>query len=70
MAEQEHWQTRCRDGHYDRFLPGPGEYTVRVTAPGVAPKDQRIKVGKERLRIDFTVEAAASSGQCPKEPPG
>ncbi len=70
LAEQEHWQTRCRDGHYDRFLPGPGDYTVRVTVPGGPVQEQKVTVGKQRLRLDFTVEASASSGHCPKEPPG
>lgn len=70
LAEQEHWQTRCRDGHYDRFLPGPGDYTVRVAVPGGPVQEQRVTIGKQRLRLDFTVEAAVSSGQCPKEPPG
>ncbi len=69
LQEQEHWLTRCRDGHYDRFLPGPGEYTVRVTVPGQSPQERKVTVGKERLRLDFTVEGPVSSGRCPPEPP-
>ena len=69
LQEQEHWLTRCRDGHYDRFLPVPGEYTVRVTVPGQSPQERKVTVGKERLRLDFTVEGSVSSGRCPPEPP-
>ena len=70
LQEQEHWLTRCRDGHYDRFLPGPGQYTVQVSVPGLPPLTRQITVGKERLRLDFIVEGVVSSGRCPPEPPG
>jgi len=70
FGEQEHWRSRCRDGHYDRFLPGPGQYTVRITVPGLPPQQKQITVGKERLRVDFTVEGEISSGRCPPEPAG
>lgn len=71
LQEQEHWLTRCRDGHFDRFLPGPGDYTLRVLLPGQPPQERKVTIGKERLRVDFTVEAGqASSRHCPPEPPG
>lgn len=70
LNEQERWLTRCRDGHYDRFLPGPGQYTVQVSVPGLPPLTRQITVGKERLRLDFIVEGVVSSGRCPPEPPG
>lgn len=70
LNEQERWLTRCHDGHYDRFLPGPGQYTVQVSVPGLPPLTRQITVGKERLRLDFIVEGVVSSGRCPPEPPG
>ncbi len=70
MGEQERWLSRCRDGHYDRFLPGPGQYTVRISVPGLPPQEKQVTVGKERLRVDFTVEGEVSSGRCPQEPVG
>jgi len=68
LGEQEHWQTRCRDGRYDRFLPAAGSYTVRVSGPGFPVQEKRVTVGDQRVRLDFVVESAAFSGSCPKVP--
>jgi hypothetical protein len=35
----EHWQSRCRDGQFDRLLAKPGPGTLRVTVLGRAPVD-------------------------------
>ena len=60
MAEQEHWQTRCRDGHTIDFARARGIYGAGDGTWGRAERSAD-QSRQERLRIDFTVEAAASS---------
>jgi hypothetical protein len=62
---KERWRTRCRDGRYDRYLPGPGTYTVRVNTPGMKPVQQRIEV-EGAVRLDFRLpRGTGGTGTCP-----
>ncbi|MBI4701788.1 MAG: hypothetical protein HY744_11630 [Deltaproteobacteria bacterium] len=55
LREGELWRSRCRDGYYARYLPGPGRYTLRVSAPGLAPVERPVAVGTERARLDIAL---------------
>ncbi|PID39675.1 MAG: hypothetical protein CSA24_00820 [Deltaproteobacteria bacterium] len=45
----ETWQTRKRDGRFDRYLPAPGQYTIDVSAKGYAPKTRVVRVKSHRV---------------------
>lgn len=67
--EQESWTTRCRDGRFDRYLPGPGKYTVQVRVDGQPAGERIIEVQKgRRVRVDFTVPAPLRWPRCPNAP--
>lgn len=40
----ERWHARCRDGRFDRLLPAPGRYTLKITAPGQPPLIEPVEV--------------------------
>jgi hypothetical protein len=64
LREDEVWKSRPRDGHFARFLPGPGSYTVSARLDGFAPVEQRIEVGQERVEVELVIAGApASTGQ-------
>ncbi len=54
----EDWRSRVHDGRFDRFLPGPGEWTLRAEAPGYAPVERCVVVGEgERVDVELLLEA-------------
>jgi hypothetical protein len=57
----EVWTSRCRDGGYARFLPGPGAYHLVVRVPGQEPV-VRSFTATGRVRIDVTVPTSVSRG--------
>lgn len=70
LREQEKWTTRCRDGGFHRYLPGPGRYTVRALVDGqvLAEKSIEAAAGKGPVRVDFTIEGPGKPPRCPAEP--
>lgn len=72
--EGESWSTRCRDGHYSRFLPAPGRYTVRVEIPSkdgrksAEPFLQQIEVLAGRSQVDIQLPIAVPPSHCPAPP--
>jgi hypothetical protein len=68
-AEGEQWKSRCRDGRYDRYLPAPGHYTLRIKVDGQPDLVRGIDVPAGRARLDLTVEGAAAIA-CPPAPGG
>lgn len=65
--EGESWRTRCRDGRFDRYLPGPGSYTLLVQAPGVSEVRRSVTVSTGRQRVDVQIDTtAAGRGSCPR----
>lgn len=67
--EGEVYLTRCRDGRFDRYLNGPGRYTVRVRVPGEdAVLEKPVDVGNQHTELEVALETAPKRGRCPKEP--
>ena len=56
--ENEAWPTRCRDGRFDRFLPAPGTYTVRVLVEGQPPLEKSVEVKEGRTQLDIALPIA------------
>ncbi|MCS6911749.1 MAG: M14 family zinc carboxypeptidase [Myxococcales bacterium] len=70
LAEQqllagEHWTSRCRDGRFFRFLPGPGRYTIRARVPGLPEVTQTVEVPSGRGRVKLTLPQALPRRDCP-----
>ncbi|MBL9002836.1 MAG: hypothetical protein JNJ46_01250 [Myxococcales bacterium] len=65
LHEGEVWYSRCRDGRFDRFLPGPGRYTLRVQAEGAAPVEQVIDVERGRHQVVIRLPAVIKRAACP-----
>ena len=67
----ESWTSRCSDGFFGRFLPGPGRFTVRVTPRGAPPIEKAVEVTREKGRVvvDFVVESASAAAGSPAPPP-
>lgn len=67
LREGERWMTRCRDGHYDRFLSEPGRYTLEVNATGMAPFPVEVYARQhERIVVDVQLPGdAVPSADCP-----
>lgn len=53
VNEGELWTSRSRDGRFDRFLPGPGTYTVTARAVGYKPVSEVIEIGAEHVEIEL-----------------
>lgn len=66
-AEGEQWTTRCRDGRFDRYLPAPGRYTVRIKHAGQPDVTRLVDVPAGRVQIELTVDQGAAAA-CPPEP--
>jgi hypothetical protein len=66
--EGELWETRCRDGRFDRFLPSPGRYTLQIQAEGAPSVEQVVDVPAGRLSLDIRLPAIASKRPCPSPP--
>jgi hypothetical protein len=66
-SEGETWTTRCRDGRFDRYLPGPGRYTVRVKIAGQPDLTRSVEVPAGRLQLELTLDGpgAAEPARCP-----
>jgi Zinc carboxypeptidase len=56
----EAWRSRCRDGRFDRYLPAPGRYTVRVQIPGAPAVEKKVEVGRGRATVDVTFPEGAA----------
>jgi len=65
--EGEAWTTRCRDGRFDRFLPGPGRYTLRIQAAGQT-LERKINVPAGRTQIEVVLPASVKPLHCPTAP--
>jgi hypothetical protein len=65
VHEGERWTSRCRDGHFDRFLPKPGRYHLRVHVDGQPEVVREIDVGSERVAVDVVLPGARGGGPCP-----
>jgi hypothetical protein len=67
LREGERWMTRCRDGHYDRFLKEPGRYTLDIRAAGMAPFPVSVYAGgRERVEINVQLPGdAIPAAECP-----
>lgn len=66
--ESETWSTRCRDGRFDRYLPAPGTYTVRVMVPGQPPLEKIVEVTEGRAQLDIVLPGAVAASRCPESP--
>ena len=55
----EHWQSRCRDGRFDRLLAKPGPGTLRVTVLGRAPVDVAFEA-KPQAQVEVRLPFIAS----------
>ncbi len=51
----ERWGTRARDGRFDRAVAKPGRYTLVVQAPGRAPIERTVAVGRGRVDVDVVL---------------
>lgn len=51
--QKERWTTRPRDGHFARYLPGPGLYTLQVMVEGAAPVTSRYRVKNTPLKVQI-----------------
>ena len=67
-GEGEVWQTRCRDGRFDRFLPAPGRYTLRVQAEGTPAVEQVVDVQAGRTQVQITLPTIVRRATCPAAP--
>ena len=67
-AEGETWTSRCRDGRYDRYLPAPGNYTVRIKVADQPDVTRSIEVTAGRTQLDVAVTAGPGGKKCPPEP--
>jgi hypothetical protein len=61
LREGEVWTSRPRDGRFDRFLPGPGSYTVQARLEGFAPVEQSVELQDGRVEIELVIAGAPSS---------
>ena len=62
LLEGEVWTSRCRDGRFERLLPGEGSYTVRVEVAGLEPMTKSVKVrAGARKRVDFELANAGNA---------
>ncbi len=59
----EIWTTRPRDGRFDRYLPAPGRYRLALYKGGELLLQRSLDVGRERVRIDFVLEAMPAKSQ-------
>lgn len=66
--EGEVWETRCRDGRFDRFVPAPGRYTLRIGAEGAPSVEQVVEVGPGRTQIEIRLPAVPIRRACPAAP--
>ncbi|PIW02256.1 MAG: hypothetical protein COW42_02405 [Deltaproteobacteria bacterium CG17_big_fil_post_rev_8_21_14_2_50_63_7] len=64
----EQWTSRCRDGRFHRFVPGPGTYTVRIVT-GEESVVRSVVVGDHFESVFIIVDAAATSCDGPLWPP-
>ncbi|MBN2496534.1 MAG: hypothetical protein JXR96_18215 [Deltaproteobacteria bacterium] len=51
----ERWTSRPRDGHFDRFLPAPGSYTLEIRPRRGKPHIEPIQVGRERVKVEIVL---------------
>lgn len=67
--EGEQWRTRCRDGRFDRYLPGPGKYDVIVELDGKEAARQTITVAASpptvAAPLRFVVNSPPAGAVCP-----
>jgi hypothetical protein len=70
LHEQERWTSRCRDGRFDRYLPGPGRYTVQARIDGqvLAERIVEVTAGSGPVHVQLTVPAPKKPPHCPPEP--
>ena len=64
----ERWQSRCRDGRFDRLVSLPGPYTLRVTVPGRVPVDVPVLVpvqGRAEVTVRLPFAAPDPPVICP-----
>jgi hypothetical protein len=61
LHEGEVWKSRPRDGHFARYLPGPGRYTVSARLSGFDPVEQSLEVESGRLEVELVIAGAPSS---------
>ena len=47
----EVWKTRCPDGFFGRYLPGAGNFTVRVVSGSGAPIDTPVEATEQKGRV-------------------
>lgn len=65
----ERWTTRCRDGRFDRFVPAPGRYTVRVRVAGREPVVRTVDIDKGRAPLEIKLEGEPPpAARCPPGP--
>ncbi len=70
LRDGERWTSRCRDGRFDRLLPGPGQYTLEVVDPqGKIVASRAIDVGQAGtpaaiVQLDWTVSTASAKTSC------
>ena len=61
LNEGEIWSNRQRDGRFDRFLPGPGSYTLRAEIAGHPAATCTVDVSTGRAQIELIIPGAPSS---------
>jgi predicted ATP-grasp superfamily ATP-dependent carboligase len=52
----ERWFSRGSDGRHDRFLPRPGNYTIRAACDGFEPAEAAVTVIKGVVGTDLVLK--------------
>lgn len=65
----ERWESRCRDGRHSRFLPAPGRYTLRVSAPSAPEVTQLVEVSAGHTQVEVRLPVVITPSTCPALPP-
>ncbi len=70
LRDGERWTSRCRDGRFDRLLPGPGAYNLEVVDTQgkiVATRAIEVAAGGAAgavVQLDWTIALPAAKNSC------
>jgi hypothetical protein len=69
VAEGERWTSRCRDGHFARYLPSRGRYTLRIRGDHIPDVVRTLDItGLERITVRLPI-VVPREGACPVPTP-